>query len=77
MRNQMSTSELRQVTQLLAYFGLPVIGPKEMKAEQYITHMQRDKKVLSGTMRFILPIGIGKAQVVSDVTKQELNQLLS
>ncbi|MFT6269332.1 MAG: 3-dehydroquinate synthase [Alphaproteobacteria bacterium] len=77
MRNQMLTSELRQVTELLAYFDLPIVGPCEMSAPHYITHMQRDKKVLSGTMRFILPLGIGKAQVVSDVTQQELNQLLN
>lgn len=77
IRNQMLTSELRQVTQLLAYFGLPITGPIEMTAQQYITHMQRDKKVLSGTMRFILPIGIGNAQVVSNVTQQELKQLLN
>jgi 3-dehydroquinate synthase len=77
MRNQMLPSELRQVTELLDFFDLPIVGPEEMTAEHYITHMQRDKKVLSGTMRFILPIGIGSAQVVSDVTQQELNQLLN
>lgn len=77
MRDQMLTSELRQVSELLSAFGLPSQGPKNMTADRYITHMQRDKKVLSGTMRFILPIGIGKAQVVSDVSRQELNQLLN
>lgn len=77
MRKQMLASELRQVAELLADFDLPTDGPTSMTADSYITHMQRDKKVLSGTMRFILPIGIGKAQVVSDVTQQELNQLLN
>jgi len=77
MREQMQVSELRRVEALLAYFGLPVQGPNNMNADSYITHMQRDKKVLSGTMRFILPIGIGKAQVVSDVTQQELSELLN
>jgi 3-dehydroquinate synthase len=77
MRDQMLASELRQVIELLSYFDLPVAGPVEMTAADYITHMQRDKKVLSGTMRFILPIGLGNAQVVSDVTQQELNKLLN
>jgi 3-dehydroquinate synthase len=77
MRKQMLASELRQVSELLADFDLPTDGPTTMTADSYITHMQRDKKVLSGTMRFILPIGIGRAQVVSDVTQQELNQLLN
>lgn len=77
MRNQMLTSELRQVSELFTYFDLPITGPSNMQADDYITHMQRDKKVLSGTMRFILPLGLGKAQVVSDVTQQELKQLLN
>jgi len=77
MRKQMLTSELRQVAELLADFDLPTDGPDNMTAESYISHMQRDKKVLSGTMRFILPIGIGKAQVVSDVSFQELGTLLN
>lgn len=76
MRNQMQTSELRRVQELLAYFGLPIIGPDTMQAHAYVAHMQRDKKVLSGTMRFILPIGIGRAEVVSDVTNEELSRLL-
>lgn len=77
MRNQMLASELCQIKELLAYFDLPTEGPPNMSAQHYITHMQRDKKVLSGTMRFILPLGIGKAEVVSDVTQQELSQLLN
>jgi 3-dehydroquinate synthase len=77
MRDQMKTSELRRVADMLSYFGLPTDGPTTMDAQQYITHMQRDKKVLSGTMRFILPIGIGKAHVVSDVSIQELEVLLN
>jgi len=62
---------------MLAYFDLPTDGPTNMAAKDYVTHMQRDKKVLSGTMRFILPIGIGKAHVVGDVSAQELDLLLN
>lgn len=76
MRKKMSVSELRRVEQLLSAFSLPVKGPKSMQAQHYIAHMQRDKKVVSGTMRFILPIGIGKAHVVSDVKEDELHLLL-
>lgn len=77
MRGQMSVSELRQVESLLNAFALPIKGPKNMQSEQYIKHMQLDKKVISGTMRFIIPIGIGKAEVVSDVETHELHQLLN
>ncbi len=77
MRKQMQASELRQIAELFTYFTLPTNGPNTMRTQDYIPHMQRDKKVLSGTMRFILPIGIGKAHVVSDVTQLELKQLLN
>lgn len=77
MRDQMLTSELRQIEGLLEYFNLPLKGPSSMNASDYVTHMQRDKKVLSGKMRFILPINIGKAHVVNNVTQQELAQLLN
>jgi len=77
MREQMLTSELRQVAELLADFGLPTDGPENMTADSYIAHMQRDKKVLSGTMRFIIPIGIGEAHLVSNVTQAELERLLN
>ncbi len=76
MRDQFTASELRRVISLFEYFKLPVLGPKNMTSEQYISHMQRDKKVISGKMRFILPKNIGKAEVVSDVSHDELKQLL-
>ena len=75
-RNQMSVSDLRQVSDLIERFDLPTCGPKSMTAEHYINHMQRDKKVVSGTMRFIVPIGIGKAEIVDDVSRDELHHLL-
>lgn len=77
MRNQMSTQELERVTTLMTYFELPILGPSNMSPDNYIVHMRRDKKAQSGNMRFILPIGIGKAHVVNDVSYQELKELLA
>lgn len=77
MRNQFTASDLRRVVQLFELFDLPVAGPANMSSAQYVNHMQRDKKVVSGTMRFILPINIGKAEVVGNVTKEELDLLLN
>lgn len=34
--------------------------------------MRRDKKVLEGKLRLVLPVGIGQAQVVADVTDAQL-----
>ena len=41
-------------------------------AEKLIAHMQHDKKVLHGKMRFILVKGIGKAFVASDVSLDDV-----
>jgi len=60
----------------LSEFALPVCGPKNMNAQAYIRHMKRDKKAVDNNMRFVLPIGIGKAQVVDDVSEKELIELL-
>jgi len=75
-RGWIDTSILRRIIDLIAYFGLPTKGPVEMDAACYSKHMQRDKKVLNDTMRFILPTAIGKAGVFDDVSSQELRVLL-
>ncbi len=76
-RNQFTQEQLSRVIDIFRFFKLPIEGPATMSAEDYINHMSRDKKVLSGTMRFILPKGIGEAEVVSDVSEKELYELLN
>jgi 3-dehydroquinate synthase len=75
-RGDVNSSELERISKILASFALPVEGPSNMQASTYIKHMLRDKKVLNNNMRFVLPIGIGQAHVVSDVGEQELKHLL-
>lgn len=77
MREQMTADEVNKVKDLFAYFDLPTEGPSSMNASQYISHMQRDKKAVSGSMRFIVPIGIGKAELVGDVSTNELHTLIN
>ncbi|WP_395340090.1 3-dehydroquinate synthase [Ningiella sp. W23] len=76
-RGDINSNELKRIVDLISVFDLPTEGPQNMSSQAYIEHMQRDKKVLENTMRFILPIGIGKARVVSDVSKDELHSLLN
>lgn len=52
---------------LLHRAGLPTEGPKQMVPEDYLPHMLRDKKVLSGKLRLVLPTDIGQAEVRSGV----------
>lgn len=52
---------------LLRRAGLPVAGPQQMKPDDYLPHMLRDKKVLAGELRLVLPLAIGKAEVRSGI----------
>lgn len=63
-----SQQDSLRLMNLLQRAGLPVNGPASMQAEEYLPHMLRDKKVLAGTLRLVLPEKIGKARVISGVT---------
>lgn len=72
----LAASETRRVVDLLESFDLPVQPPKDMGYQAYLQHMQRDKKVLSGKIRFIIPKQIGNA-VITELDEQLLKSLLS
>jgi 3-dehydroquinate synthase len=65
---QFKTDDVDRVIALLQRAGLPVHGPEEMKAEDYLPHMMRDKKVLAGELRLVLPLSIGRSEVRGGVT---------
>lgn len=64
---RMSASEFRRIQQLLAALGLPTQVPA-MAWPQWLDYMQRDKKVKDGLIRYILPTGIGSAEVVGNLS---------
>lgn len=76
LRGDMSDDEVARVEALLIKAHLPIQGPAEMELEHYLPHMLRDKKVLAGKLRLVLPLGIGRARVVDDVTEQQLAQVV-
>ncbi|WMC11163.1 3-dehydroquinate synthase [Oceanimonas pelagia] len=76
LRGDMSDAELARVEALLVRAHLPVTGPAGMTLDQYLPHMLRDKKVLAGKLRLVLPEGIGRARVVDDVSRDQLAQVL-
>jgi 3-dehydroquinate synthase len=49
---------------------LPPIA--DLAAGELVAAMRRDKKIVNGTLHFVLPTGIGAASVVDDVTEAEL-----
>ncbi|ROR08610.1 3-dehydroquinate synthase [Erwinia sp. JUb26] len=64
---QFNPADTDRIIALLQRAGLPVNGPESMAAEDYLPHMMRDKKVLAGKLRLVLPLAIGKAEVRSGV----------
>lgn len=62
-----SAANIERIKALLLRAGLPICGPLEMEPESYLPHMMRDKKVLAGELRLVLPTAIGQAQIRSGV----------
>ncbi|MEN0108933.1 MAG: 3-dehydroquinate synthase [Pseudomonas sp.] len=56
--------------------GLPVIPPEEMTAEDFLTHMAVDKKVLGGRLRLVLLRQLGEAVVTGDFPREILDATL-
>lgn len=67
---QFSEADVQRIIVLLQRAGLPVNGPKEMSVDAYMPHMMRDKKVLAGELRLILPLAIGASEVRGGVPHQ-------
>lgn len=72
----LSESEFRRIEQLLEAFDLPLAKPESMDFEDFMKHMRRDKKVLAGNIRFIIPQGIGSAVVTKEVSEELLKRII-
>ncbi|MDO6706225.1 3-dehydroquinate synthase [Photobacterium sp. 1_MG-2023] len=72
----LTPEQAAHIRQLLVAADLPVQAPETMTFDHYIKHMMRDKKVLSGKLRLVLPTGIGSAEVVADVPHDLLRQVI-
>jgi 3-dehydroquinate synthase len=75
--NLLDDLSVERICQLMLAFDLPITAPESMDFEQFIKHMRRDKKVLGGKIRLVLPTGIGQADVFSDVGEDLLKQVIS
>ncbi|BDM65916.1 3-dehydroquinate synthase [Shewanella sp. NFH-SH190041] len=72
----MSESNVRRIQALLAAFDLPTKAPETMDFHSFIKHMRRDKKVLAGQIRLVLPQRIGQAGVYSQIDDAVLEQVI-
>lgn len=72
-----SQADLDRMVNLIKLFDLPTEAPEHMNYEIFMRHMQHDKKVLSGAIRFIIPVSIGEAIVTKDIEPSLLQNILN
>lgn len=65
-----------RIVKLFEAFDLPVSPPDSMNFEQFIKHMRRDKKVLKGQVRLVLPEAMGQAGIYSEVSDELLENVI-
>lgn len=75
-KNWLSETDFRRITALLAEFNLPVSKPAAMQYQDFMRHMRRDKKVVAGAIRFVIPTSIGEATVTSEVSETEVRNAI-
>ena len=55
----------------------PLPQVADLAAGDLAALMRRDKKVVDGTLHFVLPTAIGKTAIVDDVTEREVMDALA
>ena len=55
---------------------VPVPPVADLPASELLQAMGRDKKVIAGTLHFVLPSSIGSTQVATDITPAEITEAL-
>ena len=68
-------SDTARITSLVRAAGLPV-APPPIDPEQFVDHMQRDKKVRAGKLNLVLPESIGRARSSGEFTAGDLRAFL-
>ncbi len=71
-RNTITSAQADRITRLIQAYG--PLKPFTATPEQLVALTAKDKKNRGGTRSFVLPVGIGNAAVVRDVTDAELLQ---
>ena len=74
-RGALADRERQSLAQLIALLGpLPPIG--DLSIAEVLEAVRRDKKVVHGTLHFVIAIEIGATMTVDDVTEEELRAVL-
>jgi 3-dehydroquinate synthase len=63
------------LAQLVAALG-PLPSIADLRVEDALEAIRHDKKVVNGRLHFVMPVALGRASVVDDVTESELAEAL-
>ena len=75
LRGALADRDRKALADLIASLGpLPAIG--DVSSTQVIESIRHDKKVVAGTLHFVLPTAIGATTIVDDVSEKELRAAL-
>ncbi|WP_066632999.1 3-dehydroquinate synthase [Desulfolucanica intricata] len=72
----LSDHEFNRIINLIKSFNLPA-SYGELSTQAIIGQMYRDKKSVGGKLQLILPTGIGKSKIVSNVTDEQIKNVLN
>ncbi|MDA9557717.1 3-dehydroquinate synthase [Vibrio sp.] len=70
--DMISDDDFERIVSILRRSHLPTHTPEGMSFSDFMRHMKRDKKVLAGHIRFVLPNKIGEAEVIKGVPEHVL-----
>ena len=76
LQGLITEQQVERIVSILKRAQLPVHTPEQMSFADFIKHMMRDKKVLSGELRLVLPTGIGSAEVVKGVSESVIEKAI-
>lgn len=75
-RGALATGARDALADLVGRLG-PLPPVNDLSAGEALQAIRRDKKVIGGRLHFVLPVAIGRTEVVPDVTEAELHRALT
>jgi 3-dehydroquinate synthase len=74
-RGALAVADRDALAALIAQMG-PLPAVADLSAAQAIEAIARDKKVVAGRLHFVLPVAIGRTEIVTDVTTDQISAAL-
>ena len=75
-RGMLDAAVVLRLQLLLQTFELPTRMPSKVSADAVVEFLRRDKKSRSGVVPFVLLRGVGRPEIVADVTDREIRQAI-